>query len=113
MQKKLRIADYAVYAASAVIILISLVHSPAKGASLEVKAGDRIYSFPLDKDGVFSVEGDLGPTEIEIKDGRARIISSPCPNKTCISSGFQSTLVCLPNRVIATSDQGAIDESTF
>ena len=40
---------------------------------------------------------------IEIKDGRARIVSSPCPNGTCMKAGWSSTLCCLPNKIIAVS----------
>ena len=113
MKEHLRKADFIIYAIAILLIAAALLYSPSAGNTLEVKAGDLIYAFPLDKNGIYSVEGAIGTTEIEILDGRARIISSPCPNKTCISSGFQNTLVCLPNKVIATVNAGAIDESTF
>lgn len=113
MRKWFKPADCIIYLAIIAFIIASSAYSPRNGSNLSVRAGDALYSFPLDKDAIYSVEGEIGKTEIEIKDGRARIISSPCPNKTCISSGFQNTLVCLPNKVIAEISKGDVDESTF
>lgn len=58
------------------------------------------YEFDLSKNGVFKVKGAIGITQFEIKDGKVRIIDSPCPNKTCIACGFSDIIVCLPNNVI-------------
>ena len=59
---------------------------------------------PLAQDQKTHVKGPLGLTEIEIKDGRARIIRSPCKNKVCIKSGYiryaDRLAACIPNRVV-------------
>jgi hypothetical protein len=59
---------------------------------------------PLDKDQKTHVKGPLGLTEIEVKNGRARIIRSPCKNKVCIKSGYiryaDRLAACIPNRVV-------------
>ena len=54
---------------------------------------------------------DVSTTEIEIRDGRARVISSPCRNGICMEAGWSGTLCCLPNKIIATTtaDEGALD----
>lgn len=70
------------------------------GDKITVHAEDGVYEFSLKEDGIHRVKGHLGETVIEIKGGRAHIISSPCKNKTCIRQGFGKTLVCLPNKVI-------------
>ena len=58
----------------------------------------------LDHDQTPHVKGPLGLTEIEVKKGRARIISSPCKNKVCIKSGYiryaDRLAACIPNRVV-------------
>ena len=113
MRKSPKPADCIIYLAIIAFIVASSIYLPEKGSSLSVKVGDSVYSFPLNKNAIYAVEGEIGETEIEIRDGRARIISSPCPNKTCISSGFQNTLICLPNKVIAEISKGDVDESTF
>ncbi len=50
------------------------------------------------------IEGSNGLTVVEIKDRRVRVISSACPDKICIHSGWidrpGQMLVCLPNRVV-------------
>ena len=60
--------------------------------------------FPLDQDQKTHVKGPLGLTEIEVKNGRARIIRSPCKNKVCIKSGYiryaDRLAACIPNRVV-------------
>ena len=63
------------------------------------------------ENGVYDFEGPLGITEIEIRDGRARVISSPCRNGICMEAGWSGTLCCLPNKIIATTtaDEGALD----
>ena len=59
---------------------------------------------PLNQDQITHVKGPLGLTEIEVKKGRARIISSPCKNKVCIKSGYiryaDRLAACIPNRVV-------------
>ena len=53
---------------------------------------------------VLHVTGPLGETEVEVKDGQARIRRSPCSKKLCIKSGFiqyaDRISACLPNRVV-------------
>ena len=59
---------------------------------------------PLNQDQITHVKGPLGLTEIEVKKGRARIVSSPCKNKVCIKSGYiryaDRLAACIPNRVV-------------
>lgn len=73
-----------------------------KGSRVVVNAAGVKYEYSAELDGTYSVPGELGPTTFEIKDGRIRIIDSPCPNKTCISQGWHNPLVCLPNKVMIT-----------
>ncbi len=53
---------------------------------------------------VLHVTGPLGETEVEVKDGQARIRRSPCSKKLCIKSGFiqyaDRISASLPNRVV-------------
>lgn len=58
---------------------------------------------PLLPDRLIRIAGPLGTTEIEVREGRASIIGSPCPGKLCVRSGKARPggppVVCLPNRV--------------
>ena len=63
-----------------------------------------IIRLPLNQDQITHVKGPLGLTEIEVKKGRARIVSSHCKNKVCIKSGYiryaDRLAACIPNRVV-------------
>jgi hypothetical protein len=93
------------------------------GANSEIKVKinaqekNESWEFPLRSDETLSAGGPLGETVVEIKNGRTRIISSPCENKICISMGAIDSaghfVACLPNRVIVTiegSPAGQKDE---
>jgi len=70
---------------------------------IEVDA-KRAARFPLTTDHVAHVQGPLGTAEVEIKNGRARIVRSPCKLKVCIKSGYiqyaDRLSACLPNKVV-------------
>ena len=70
---------------------------------IEVDA-KRVARFPITTDHVAHVQGPLGTTEVEIKNGRARIVRSPCKLKVCIKSGYiqyaDRLSACLPNKVV-------------
>lgn len=60
------------------------------------------YTFPLNTDRTFTVNGALWKTVIEIKTGRVRVKEAHCPNQICVREGWVSkgVIVCLPNRVV-------------
>ena len=82
-----------------------------------VNANGVHYEYSVSADGTYTVQGELGETTFEIKDGRVRITDSPCPNKTCITQGWHNPLVCLPNKVIITveseSEKGEVKGVEF
>jgi hypothetical protein len=49
------------------------------------------------------IPGPLGNTVVELGDRRARVISSPCSNQTCVASGSihrrGQWIACLPNGI--------------
>ena len=84
------------------------VRKSVKGSPIVVvSARNQRYEYSAGKDGVYSVQGVLGKTTFEIKDGQVRIIDSPCNNKICIQQGCKVPLVCLPNDVIITMENQA------
>lgn len=78
---------------------------------IQAPSGSWIYS--LETDQAVEIPGELGTTVILIENGRARITSSPCPNKTCIAAPPISHTgewnACLPNHVILRVDGGEDD----
>lgn len=51
----------------------------------------------------FQVEGKLGPSKMQISQGRIRFLQSPCRQKQCIHSGWLKLsgdfAACLPNGI--------------
>lgn len=83
-------------------VLFTVRGAVRKGSRVIVNAAGVKYEYSASKNGTYTVEGELGPTTFEIKDGRVRIVDSPCPNKTCVAQGWHNPLVCLPNKVMIT-----------
>ncbi len=62
------------------------------------------FVYPLNQDKEIVVNGKLGTAKVVIKDGRVRILNSPCPLKICEKKGWISKkgdfIICIPNRVV-------------
>jgi hypothetical protein len=58
----------------------------------------------LGRDATVEVAGRMGPSRIEVRDGRARFADSPCVGRLCVHAGWLSrsgqVAACLPNGVI-------------
>ena len=72
-----------------------------------VSSGGKIVAnVDIHKDQILEIDGYLGSSTLEIKQGRVRFIDSPCSHKQCILRGWVQatgdTVVCLPNRVSVT-----------
>ncbi|MFA7593053.1 MAG: NusG domain II-containing protein [Thiohalobacteraceae bacterium] len=93
----------------AAIALIGWLYVSVWGPSsmpLEIEIwsrGQRVEQLPLAEDRILDIRGAMGTSRIEIKDGQARFVASPCTNKLCILHGWQrhagETTACVPNRV--------------
>ena len=87
-------------------VFLTVKAASHRGSLIRVNANGTTYEYSAKKDGNYTVQGILGPTSFEIKDGRVRITDSPCPNKNCVNQGWHNPLVCLPNKVIITVQDG-------
>ncbi|MDR3138813.1 MAG: NusG domain II-containing protein [Treponema sp.] len=114
----LRPFDYVALGLAAAITLgTSLAVYAGSGASEEVViTGERDrWVFPRDAAETVAVPGPLGDTVVELRDGSARVIASPCANQTCIAAGAVRShgqwIACLPNRVLVSVAAGDQDPS--
>jgi hypothetical protein len=68
-----------------------------------VRGTEGTWVFPLNSAETISVKGPLGDTVIEIREGRASFLSSPCANQICVAAGHVHRqgqwTACLPNKV--------------
>jgi hypothetical protein len=83
-------------------------------ATVTVQAGGKRWVFPLDRETVFTAQGPLGDTVVELRGKSARVLSSPCTNQTCIAQGsihgHGQWLACLPNQVMVSISGGGGEE---
>ena len=104
-----------------IIILLSIcpliITRGERSSIVKIEANDKVYNYDITKDRVINVEGSIGLTVVEIKQRKVRIISSPCPNHTCMRASisfYPESLVCLPNDVIIQIEgEGETDALTF
>ena len=82
------------------------------GTAVVTIDGEEYEQFPLDETIVEKIELPDGSYNVlEIKDGKADITEASCPDGICVDhrkvSKTNQTIVCLPNKVIVTIQDGA------
>lgn len=102
----------------ATVALFLVVGRGAPGARVVVERNGRIlFSAPLAEDRTVSLAGPLGETILAIHDGRACIVSSPCPRKICMGMGEVSRggelLACVPNELLVRIDGPLREERNY
>ncbi|WP_155816655.1 NusG domain II-containing protein [Sphaerochaeta pleomorpha] len=101
------IVDLSIFLLCIAILILLFANQQSKGGGyLQVESPGGTYRYSLATDTHFHVSGPLGETEIEIAGGKARIVDSPCPTKSCtrqlpISTG-NGWVACLPNQILLT-----------
>ena len=103
----LRRGDYLVLLASLVMLpwlYLNLWGDQLAGQYVQVLVGgEQQQLLSLKQSTRLNVEGALGPSLLEILDGKIRFIDSSCGGKQCVHSGWISNggevVSCLPNRV--------------
>tara|TARA_B100000959_G_scaffold249389_1_gene276957 strand:- start:2737 stop:3105 length:369 start_codon:yes stop_codon:yes gene_type:complete len=95
----------------AIVLIVNLLSVPfifavqEEGVDVLVEADNKLTGkYSLKKNQLISAVGPLGISEIEIKDGQARIVQSPCLRKVCIKMGWikhsGKIAACVPNKVV-------------
>ncbi len=97
---------------------IAWVASAPKGTHVVVTGGEQIiFTAPLDQLHSVDLDGPLGQTRLVIDNQGARIVSSPCPRKICISMGSArhtgDLLACVPNRIMVNIDSPSSKDAPY
>jgi hypothetical protein len=115
--KHLTVFDRKLLIVVAVLVALSflLLLRQNSGARVVVSSDDRIvFVAPLNKDQLVELEGPLGITVLQIKNGAARVVSSPCAHKVCIHMGEAThtgdLLACVPNKLVMTIEGDSAEE---
>lgn len=71
-----------------------------------------VQEFDSGKDAVYTIEGDYGTLDVEVKDGKWRVTNEECPNHICaemgwIGPGEYMPITCLPNNVVVVEETPA------
>jgi hypothetical protein len=112
--KVLRPGDFLVLAIAAAIVGASygaFWSDRTAGDRAVVSVGrETVARLALTDAGRFTVEGILGESVLEVRDGRVRFVDSPCPGRYCIHTGWISltgqVAACLPNGVVVEVEGG-------
>lgn len=97
------------------VLLYAYLWAPSgQAANLNVLVDNQsVLTVPLNKNKQYSIAGSLGESVIEVRNGQARFVSSPCRNQVCVHHGWAShrgeLLACLPNRIALVLDGDAPD----
>ena len=117
MRIKLRLLDWFALFFSIVILVFFSFRVYSRGAradSVHIHGATGEWYYPLNTTETVNVDGPLGITTVQIENGVARVISSPCRDKICITRGALGRggewTACLPNGIIVEISAGAKDE---
>lgn len=107
--RRLTATDRAVLAGAAVLLAALYAglwsHSGSAGDTASVwVAGERRQVLSLDQRRTLRVDGPLGVSVIEVRNGRIRVTDSPGRRKLCVRAGWLTqggeSAICLPNQVV-------------
>ena len=97
-----------VLAIAAILLAVRSSHASGSKLTAQLIYGDNntVMDLSLDRDATYDVDTGYYTVHIEIADGRARFVDSPCPDHICESFGWLSaedqTATCLPARAVLT-----------
>ncbi|MBP3365824.1 MAG: NusG domain II-containing protein [Treponema sp.] len=117
MEKRLKFFDAAFILLFLAVLFCSvfqLKKESRKPSVLFVQAPGSQFVYSLEKDGTHEFEGLIGTTSVQIKNGKACVVHSPCENKTCIAAGEiwknGQWAACLPNGIFLRIEGAADSE---
>ena len=108
-----RIISIAVLGVAVVLAAaFKLIPSAAPGPVMVIKTRDKeALRSGLDGQRTITVTGPVGKSVVEVADGRVHMLTSDCPDKICVGMGWITrpgqVVVCMPNRVVISLEQGA------
>jgi hypothetical protein len=83
---------------------IPLIHTHQPSSIVICRDNTILAEYTCTEDREIPVSGNVGPMIIEIKNGKAAVISSTCKKQLCVKAGAIQTahqqLVCAPNHIL-------------
>lgn len=104
--RKFKTGDWLIITLSSFLIVLSMFMwwDLPDGKYIEIEKGQStLGTYSINQDRIILVDGQIGQSQIEIKNGKARIKKSPCRKQYCVHQGWvnkkNQMVVCLPNYV--------------
>lgn len=109
-QRQLSKSDIAVFGLALVGVILLypfFYYTKVLGSHAVISVAGKVpQKVDLSRNQLIRIQGPLGQSVLEIRQGAIRFRESPCPQKYCIHSGWSKhqgdLLACLPNRVRVT-----------
>lgn len=97
-------ADLALVLLLCAVLLAGMVQGNKKGELVEIQGLSVSWQLPLmGPEKSVAVPGPLGKTVVTVGEGRAAVVSSPCPDRICVRTGKITkrgqAIICAPNHV--------------
>lgn len=111
MKKNERIIIVVILLIALVFIILNRTNAKDKVMVSVKDASDKtLLTFNINEDNYYTLQGDYGTFNIEVKNGRCRAIDVECPNQICVHTGWISIdnpvpIICLPNNLIVSIDE--------
>lgn len=114
-KKEIMILAAAALIAAAAIIVMKIRGGSADADGVTVAVYHRseiVLEFNSGKDAVYTIDGDYGTLDVEVKDGKWHVTNEICPNHVCAEMGWVGPgeylpITCLPNNVIVVEETPA------
>jgi len=98
-------ADFVVIVSLVIAGLYLLVSGKTSASTVTISTTEgEVLKLSLNDDRLVEIEGRLGKSVIEIKDGKVRFVDSPCPHHLCMRRGWihegGDWVACAPNGIM-------------
>lgn len=120
-RQSLKTGDLVLVFALGVLTLVSwgLLHQRESGSRVLIyQDGKETSDLSLNSNRTIQAKGPLGISVIQVRNGKVRMLTSPCPQQICVHMGWiskpHSSVVCVPNRVMIQipADHDSLDAIT-
>lgn len=120
MKKILKPLDYLIIFIFLLFVIGSFIWAFQKTSvspKLVVENTEEKWIYDLQVDGTYVFTGDIGQTVVKVENGKAWVMDSCCPNKTCLATSAISKvgewIACLPNKIILRVEGDVCERDDF
>ncbi len=117
--KTLKLFDWLMLGVAITVSLTTFVMANQQKDSasrVAIQAEGKSWLYDINQDTTIELNGPLGPTLVEIQEGKVRVKADPGPLQICVRDGWIANsgewLICLPNKVFIRIEGGPQPEES-